>query len=117
MRSHIMDHAVTLEQCDSCHMGWGSYVIVPAGCCFSHYSTDILKCAADAVSCLLFLGFRRRENSFRLPEDRREMFELLLHRLRTKSIMEAMDALPSIFGACRLKNRPHCKSTSMSLVF
>ncbi|XP_008665291.1 uncharacterized protein [Zea mays] len=71
----------------------------------------------DAVSCLLFLGFRRRENSFRLPEDRREMFELLLHRLRTKSIMEAMDALPSIFGACRLKNRPHCKSTSMSLVF
>jgi hypothetical protein len=47
---------VLLQQCDSCHMGWGSYVIVPAGCCFSHYSTDILKCAADAVSCLLFLG-------------------------------------------------------------
>jgi hypothetical protein len=23
---------------------------VSAGCCFSHYSTDILKCAADAVS-------------------------------------------------------------------
>jgi hypothetical protein len=45
------------------------------------------------------------------------MFELLLHRLRTKSIMQAMDALPSIFGACRLKNRPRCKSTSMSLVF